>query len=70
MSEQHASHDAGVPTISLIAGFEDEVDADGHRLVVRNGPELYGLRNACLQLCAASTPWNAAQPMRCAFTSR
>ena len=40
MSEQHASHDAGVPTISLIAGFEDEVDADGHRLVVRNGPEL------------------------------
>ena len=54
----------------LIAGFEDEVDADGHRLVVRNGPELYGLRNACLQLCAASTPWNAAQPMRCAFTSR
>jgi hypothetical protein len=32
--------------------------------------EFYGLRNACLQLCCASTAWNAAQPSRRAFTSR
>jgi hypothetical protein len=32
--------------------------------------EFYGLRNACLQLCCASTAWNAALPSRWAFTSR